>query len=146
MSNIIRWDPMREMLNMREAMDSVFDDFFRKGPVEYKGMGVFDLDMFQTADKIFIKACLPGVKNDDIKINMTDNILTISGETKEESEEKDMQYHIRERRFGSFTRSIELPTRVIAEKATAEFADGVLTLTLPKAEEVKPKTITVKAK
>lgn len=146
MSNIIRWDPMREMLNMREAMDSVFDDFFRKSPVEYKGMGVFDLDMYQTADKIFIKACLPGAKTDDIKINMTDNILTISGETKEEKEEKDMQYHIRERRFGSFTRSIELPTRVLAEKATAEFSDGILTLSLPKAEEVKPKTITVKAK
>jgi len=146
MTNLIRWDPVREMVNMRDTMDSIFDDFFRKSPVEYKGLGVFDLDMFQTNDKVYIKACLPGVKVDDVKINMTDNVLTISGEAKEESEEKDLQYHIRERRFGAFSRSIELPTHVVAENAVAEFSDGILTLTLPKAEEVKPKTITVKAK
>ena len=131
---------------MREAMDSVFDDFFKKSPSEYKGFGVFNLDMFQTTDKIFVKASLPGVKVGDIKINISDNTLTISGETKEESEEKDMQYHIRERKFGSFSRSIELPARIISDKALAEFSDGILTLTLPKAEEVKPKMITVKAK
>jgi HSP20 family protein len=93
-----------------------------------------------------VKATLPGVKADDIKISVTGDVLTIRGEVKHEEEVKNAAYHLRERSYGSFSRSIPLPTSVVADRAHAEFEDGVLTLRLPKAEEVRPKTIAVKAK
>ena len=102
--------------------------------------------MFQTDDEVVIKASLPGMKSDDIKISISGEILTMQGEMQAESEEKNSTYHFRERKWGNFSRSINLPTPVVADKAQAEFEAGVLTLTLPKAEEVKPKTISVKAK
>ncbi len=146
MANIIRWDPMREIINMRDAMERTFDDFFSRSPSSYQGYDVLDLDMYQTNDNVVVKASIPGVKPDDIKISVTGDILTISGEKKEDQEIKEANYHIRERRYGSFSRSLALPTQVLSEKAAAEFENGVLILTLPKAEEVKPKTIMVKAK
>jgi HSP20 family protein len=93
-----------------------------------------------------IKASLPGIKADDVQINVTGDVLTIKGEVKEKSETKEKDYHIREQRWGAFERSVMLPTSIVPDKAKAEFEDGVLTITLPKAEEVKPKVITVKAK
>jgi len=102
--------------------------------------------MFQTDDNIVVKASVPGIKPDDLNISISGDVLTIRGEIKEDEEIKNSNVHIRERRFGSFSRSIALPTHVVPDKAEADFKDGVLCLTLPKAEEVKPKTITVKAK
>lgn len=146
MANLIRWDPMREMLNVRDVMDRVFDDFFTRSPVGYEGVGGLTMDMYQTDENIMVKASVPGIKPDDLNISISGDVLTIRGEIKEDDEIKNSNVHIRERRFGSFSRSIALPTHVVPEKAEANFEDGVLRLTLPKAEEVKPKTITVKAK
>jgi HSP20 family protein len=102
--------------------------------------------MYQTDDEVVVKAALPGFKADDVQINVTGEVLTIRGELKHEEEQKEKAWHIREQRWGSFERSVALPTDVVADKANADFANGILTITLPKAEEVKPKTITVKAK
>ncbi len=146
MANIIRWDPVREMVGMRDEMDRIFNDFFSRSPVSYEGYGTINLDMMQTDDEVIIKASIPGIKPDDLNISVTGDTLTIRGEIKSEEETKKADYHMREIRYGSFARSVLLPSQVLADKANAEFENGILKLTLPKAEEVKPKTITVKAK
>jgi HSP20 family protein len=89
---------------------------------------------------------LPGCHRQDLNISITGDVLTLRGEAESEDNVEGAQYHIKERRFGSFARSLGLPTAVVAEKADAQFDNGILTLRLPKAEEVKPKTITVKAR
>jgi len=149
MSNLIRWQPMREMVTLRDAMDRLFDDAFTR-PWGLTDGGRYGLapsvDMFETDNEVVIKAALPGMKADEVEINVTGEMLTLKGETREKSEVKDKAYHLREQRWGTFERSVPLPTSVVSDKAKAEFEDGILTITLPKAEEVKPKTITVKAR
>ena len=146
MANLIRWDPLREMAEMRGLMDRAFDNFFSRSPVSYEGVGVVDINMLQTDNDVVINASIPGVKPDDINISITGDNLTIRGEIQEDEEFKDANYHIKEFRYGNFSRSIPLPSKVDTDKAKAEFENGVLTLTLPKVEEVKPKTITVNTK
>lgn len=145
MSHIVRWEPMRDFFAMREMMDRVFDDLVSQ---QYgnREAGVPAVDMYQTEDSVVVKATLPGIKPEDLQISITGDVLTIRGESKQEEEVNNATYHLHERRYGSFSRSIPLPSQVVSDKANAEFEHGVLTLTLPKAEEVKPKTITVKAK
>ena len=92
-----------------------------------------------------VKGALPGVRPDEVDISVIGDILTVKGETKSEEETKDESYHRRELRYGAFARSIPLPTRVNHDKAEATFENGVLTITLPKAEEVKPKSIKIAA-
>lgn len=147
MSNLIRWEPAREMVSLREAMDRLFDDAFTS-PLRLtsNSWSVPAVDMYQTDNEIVVKAALPGIKADEVQINVTGEILTIKGEVKQKDEVKEKAYHIREQRWGSFERSIALPTEVVADKAKADFENGVLTITLPKAEEVKPKTIAIKTK
>lgn len=147
MSNLTRWEPVREMMTLREAMDRLFDDAFTR-PVNLRDGGWSSpaIDMYQTDDDIVIKAALPGFTADEVQINVTGDVLTLRGEMKHEEEKKDKAWHIREHRWGSFERSVALPTDVRADKAAADFENGILTITLPKAEEVKPKTINVKAK
>jgi HSP20 family protein len=147
MSNLIRWEPARDIMSLRDAMDRLFDDAFTR-PLSARdgGWSVPSIDMFQTDDEIVVKAALPGIKSDEVQINVTGEMLTLKGEIKHEEEKKEKAWHIREQRFGSFERSIALPTDVVADKAKADFENGILTITLPKAEDVKPKTITVKAK
>jgi HSP20 family protein len=102
--------------------------------------------MYETDDAVVVKAAIPGVDPKDVEINVTGDTLTIRGEIRKEEEVKEENYLRRERYYGSFCRSFLLPTRVVADDAEAVFENGVLTLTLPKAEEVKPKSIKVKAK
>jgi len=146
MASIVRWDPFREMMSLRDVMDRLVDDAFVRPT---SGLGMLHspaVDMLENEDEVVVKASLPGVRSDDINISVTGDALTIRGEMKSERDEEKDNYIFRERRSGSFSRSLALPTSVIAEKAKAEFENGILTLSLPKAEEVKPKTITVKAK
>ena len=153
MSNLTRWEPVREMMTLREAMDRLFDDAFTR-PINLRDGGWSSpaVDMYQTDDEVVVKAALPGFKADEVQINVTGDVLTLRGETKHEEEKassskgKEKAWHIREHRWDSFERSIALPTEVTADQAVADFENGILTVTLPKAEEVKPKTITVKAK
>jgi HSP20 family protein len=146
MSNLIRWEPAREMMTLREAMDHLFDDAFTRPLTLRDGWSAPAIDMYQTDDEIVVKASLPGVKADEVQINITGEILTLKGETRQVEEKKDKAWHMREQRWGAFERAIALPTEVVADKAKAEFENGILTITLPKAEEVKPKIISIKAK
>lgn len=146
MSNLIRWEPAREIMSLREAMDRLFDDAFTRPLSLRDAWSVPAVDMYQTDDEIVVKAALPGVKADEVQISVTGEVLTIKGEIKHEEDKKERSWHIRERRYGSFERSIILPTDVVADKAKAEFENGILTITLPKAEDVRPRTIAVKAK
>jgi HSP20 family protein len=147
MSNLTRWEPVREMMTLREAMDRLFDDAFTR-PISLRegGWSAPAVDMYQTDDEVVVRVALPGFKADEVQINVTGDVLTLRGEMKREEEKKDKAWHIREHRSGSFERSIALPAEVTADQANADFENGILTITLPKAEEVKPKTISVKAK
>ena len=104
------------------------------------------VDMYETDDSVVIKSGIPGVGAEDIDVSVTGDILTIKAETKEEEEVQRENYLRRERRTGSYCRSVTLPGGLETDQAQADYTDGVLTLTFPKAEEVRPRTITVEAK
>jgi HSP20 family protein len=146
MSNITRWEPFRDLVSVRKDMDRLFDEFFTIPTATVNGWSTPMVDMYQTEDDIVVKATMPGLDPDDLDIQITGDMLSIRGEIKHEVEEKDAKYHVREHRYQSFARSLTLPARVVADQAKAEMNNGVLTLTLPKAEEAKPKTISVRAK
>ena len=149
MSNLTRWEPEREMMTLREAMNRLFDDAFTRPfslSQEGRSWSSPAIDMYQTDNEVVVKASLPGIKADEVQINVTGDVLTIKGETKQEEEKKDKSWHIRDHRWGAFERSVMLPTSVISDQAKADFENGILTVTLPKAAEAKPKTITIKTK
>ncbi len=146
MANITRWEPFRELMEMRRDWDRVFDDnFFRPLWSSENGQRTPLVDVYQTADEVHVKAAMPGVKAEDVDIQVNGDMLTIRAEMKHEEEHKDASYMVRERRYHSYARSLSLPVPVKADKAEAEVKDGILHVTLPKAEEAKPKVITVKA-
>jgi HSP20 family protein len=115
-------------------------------PFGFWDEGSLAVDMYETDDNVVVKTAIPGVKADDIDVSVTGDTLTLRAETKEEKEEKGERYLRRERRYGSYCRSVTLPGGLEADKAEADYSDGVLTLTFPKAEEVKPKSIKVTSK
>ncbi len=140
------------MRRLRGLMDRFFEGDFLDAPTFHSLYeGIAPVDVFQTADDVVVKAVLPGVGPEDLSISVTGDTLTIRGEVSEfkksaENGKSDREYHVHERRYSRFSRSLVLPTTVNSDQAEAEMENGILTLTLPKAEEVKPKTITVKAK
>lgn len=148
MANMTRFDPFGEMVTLRQAMDRLFEDSF-VSPLSLRGVNgdtaTPALDVHQTPDAIVVTAALPGIKADDVDITITGQTLSIRGEFKADEEVSRDQYLYRERRFGTFHRQLQLPVRVQGDAASASFEDGVLTLTIPKAEEVKPRQIQVKA-
>jgi HSP20 family protein len=134
------------MMTLREAMDRLFDDAFTRPLSLGRESAVPAIDMYQTDDEVVVKAAIPGFKADDVQINITGEVLSIHGESRQENETKEKTWQMREQRWGTFERRVVLPTLVKANDARAEFEDGVLTITLPKAEESRPKTISIKAK
>jgi len=146
MSNLIRWEPMREMMTLREAMDRLFDDAFTHPVSTSAFYSMPAIDLYQDENEVVVKASLPGLKEEDVEISVSNGVLTLRGEFKQDEDKKDKTYHIREQRYGSFERSINLPSDILTDKSKAEFENGVLTITLPKSEEVKPKTISIKVK
>ncbi len=147
-NNMIRWEPFRDFVSLRDAMDRLFEDSFvspRNWPSVGGGMAEPMLDVYETGNDLVVKAALPGIKPEDVDITVTGDVLTITGEVKEETEQNDKNYLRRERRYGSFSRSVSLPEGLETDKADAKFENGVLTLTIPKAEEIKPKKIQVQA-
>jgi HSP20 family protein len=136
-------------MSLRQAMDQLMEDSFVRPS---RSVGVLHreiqplIDMYQTKDELVVKATLPGVKEDDVEISITDDTLTIKGQSQGGEEVKDEDYLYREQHYTSFARSIALPGSLKAEKAEASTADGILTIRIPKAEEAKPKKIEVKAK
>jgi HSP20 family protein len=145
MTNLARWEPLREMMTLRQAMDRLFEDSFVR-PVGLSSVSAADvaIDLKETDTDVVVKAELPGVEPDEVDVSIMEGVLVIKGEHKEEKEEKEANYYSRELRYGSFSRSINLPAAINAEKAEAVFENGILTLTLPKTEEAKPKQIKVK--
>jgi len=142
-----RWDPFREMLSIRNNMDRMFDSALAGSPDRWQPMAWdLALDVVESKDEFLVKASVPGINPDDLEITYNNNILTIKGELKEENEVEEAQYHLRERRYGSFARSLTLPTGIEANKIEANYEAGVLKLRLPKAEEVKPKKIAIQTK
>ncbi len=149
MANLVRWEPFRDLISLRQAMDRLFEESFirpRVGWLAPLGAGALAVDMYETDQDVVVKTSMPGVKAENLDITITGDTLTIKGETKTEEKVEKANYIRQERRYGAFCCSLTLPTTIVAENAKAEFENGVLTLTLPKAEEVKPKTIKVKAK
>jgi HSP20 family protein len=144
MANMTRWDPFQDMLTLREAMSQLFEDSFVQPAGARGGRGfVPALDLSETQDGFVVEAALPGLKPEDVEITVENNLLTIKGETRRESEDKQRNYHRVERSFGAFQRTIGLPSTVKADQIKATMTDGVLRLDIPKAEEVKPRRISV---
>ncbi|HEU65578.1 MAG TPA: Hsp20/alpha crystallin family protein [Chloroflexi bacterium] len=146
---IERWQPFTDLMSLRQAMDRLFEDSFvrpSRALAAIGEIGVPALDVYQTPNEVVIKAALPGVKPEDVSIDITGETLTIKGESKAEQEIKKEDYLYQERRYGTFSRSVALPSGLKTDKTEATMEDGVLTLTIPKAEEVKPKAIKVKPK
>lgn len=151
MANLVRLEPAREMLSLREAMDRLFEEsFLRPGSfgVSDSASAVLPLDMYETENDVVVKAAIPGVKPEDIEVTVTGDLLSIKGEFRSETEEKDEKrnYHRQERRYGNFCRQVALPTGVNADACAADFENGVLTLKLPKVEEAKVKKVQIQSK
>jgi len=146
---IERWHPFTELMSLRQAMDRLFEDSFVRPSRALEALvevAAPALDIYQTPSEVVVKAALPGVKPEDVSIDITGETLTIKGEHKAEQEIKKEDYLYQERRYGTFSRSMVLPSGLKTDKAEATMEDGVLTLTIPKVEEVKPKAIKIKAK
>ena len=143
---LVRWRPFRELNSMQREMNRMFDAFFRDVEDEVTGEPTWypSLDVKETADRVEVSAELPGMRKEDIKLSIRDNVLHLTGEKKREDEEKDTNFHRVERIYGMFSRSITLPAHVEIDKVEAYFKDGVLRLILPKAEQEKPKQIEIK--
>ncbi len=154
---IVRWNPARElmpalseeMVDMRRQINRMFDNLFRgelPEPSDLLSTWNPSVDIAEREDGYVVKVELPGVNKEDVRITLEENLLTIRGEKKQEKESKDQNYHRMERSYGSFQRSFTLPTSVKADKIDANYRDGILTVTLPKAEEARRKQIEVKVK
>ena len=143
---IDRWD-LREAVSLSDAMNALLRESFIRPS---SGMGqtgavLLPLDVAENENEFVIKASLPGVRPEDVQITVHGDTLIIQGETKADEERKGERWHLRERRFGSFQRSLSMGTPVDPERAQAQFEHGVLTLTLPKSEAAKPRQIKIGA-
>jgi HSP20 family protein len=148
--NLVRFEPFRNLVSLQEHMNRLFDDSFRgvsprpdDGDWALGGSWAPAVDIFEKDGNIVLKAELPGVSSKEVDIRIENNVLTLRGERKLEQEIKKENVHRVERTYGAFSRSFTLPSVVDTEKIKAEFKDGVLTVTLPKREEAKPKQIQV---
>lgn len=142
---LIKWSPT--VSSLQDEMNRVFDRFFRGWDLSELGIETgawVPVDLSETADKVIVKVEVPGVDPKEINISIQNNTLLIKGEKKEEKEEKGKTFYRIERRYGSFSRSIDLPSSVDTNKITAEYKNGVLEISIQKKEEVKPKQISVK--
>ncbi len=151
---VTKWNPFQEIALLSENLNKMFNRFFEEGLIaprksifsdELLSQGVWspDVDIYENKDSIIVKADIPGVEKDKVKVEIKDNVLTIRGERKEERETKEHNVYRMERRYGEFVRSFALPQMVDASKIKAKYKDGTLEITLPKPEEVKGKEIKV---
>jgi len=141
---VVRWNPSRELVSLREAMDRLFEDSFVRPLGSSERERRLPLDVYTTPSEIVVMASVPGLKPDEVDITIEGDTLTIGGEVKPPLE--NVEYIFQERGFGKFSRTLTINVPVEHDKAEASFENGVLTITLPKAEAVKPKTIKVSTK
>lgn len=147
MMNLVRWNPMREMETLQNRINRLFDSRFfpTSGLDDEMSLGNWRpvVDIYENEDTLVVKAELPGVDKKDIKVDVKDGVLTLSGERSHEKEVKEEDYYRKERAFGRFHRSFNVPAETDPDKIKAEFKDGVLKVEIPKPEEKKPKKIAV---
>ena len=144
---IARWQPFREFLSLRQVMDRLIEDPFDRPyrPLPGNGEELHPaMDVYETPDDVVVKMSLPGVNPEEVHVNITGDSLTISGQRKEDTTRNGADYRFRELRHGSYGRSIRIPSPVRSEKAEATYENGILTLTIPKLEEAKTRTVKVK--
>lgn len=137
---------MTDIFNMKDEMNRLFDGLFRGVSSEPGRFGAYvpEVDISETDDNIMVSVDIPGMDEKDLSVSIRENVLTLKGEKKREVQKENTVCLISERNYGSFERSLTLPTNIQPDKVAAKYANGVLTVTLPKAEEVKPKEIAVK--
>lgn len=144
MATMTRWDPWTDMLSLREAMNQLMEESYVRPDATRGGTSfVPALDVSETQDAFLVEAAVPGLKPEDLEITVENSVLTIKGETRQDSAAKERNFHRIERRFGSFQRTIGLPKSVQADAIKATLEQGVLKLEIPKAEEIKPRKISV---
>lgn len=136
---VVRWDPFREMMNVQDQLNRAFGSFLG----ERRSSWLPSVDVYDGKEEVVLKADLPGVTPADVAVELDENVLTIRGERKSDHRPDEERFYRVERPTGSFERSIALPTGVLADRIEASFEDGILTVRVPKAEEVKPKRIQV---
>jgi HSP20 family protein len=143
---IVRWEPFRDLMATQRDFDRLFREAFSpvlgEGEVSTRTWAP-PVDIYENGDNLVLKAELPGVNPEDVDIRVEDNTLYLKGERKFEKEVEEQNYHRVERSYGTFTRTFALPNSIDADKVAAHYKDGVLTLTMPKKEEAKPKTIKI---
>jgi HSP20 family protein len=146
---LIRWEPVRELHTMQNEMNRLFNTFF-DSPTPGNGGGnalarrwIPAMDVVETEDHFVLRADLPGLSENDVKIELEDNVLTVSGERKSEHEQRNEGYYRVERAYGSFSRSLTLPEGVDADGIQANFDNGVLEVQIPKPEQQKPRKVQI---
>jgi HSP20 family protein len=144
---MVRWEPFRDLLSLQERMNRMFDESYRGGRGEEDwGLGgswAPAVDIFEREGNIVLKAELPGIDPKDVQINVENNVLTLRGERKVDSDVKRESYHRVERSYGAFTRSFHLPNTVDVNNIKADYRDGILSVALPKREETRPRQIAI---
>jgi HSP20 family protein len=144
MTNITRWDPFREFWGVRPMLGRFYNPARTPSETAWLSTALnIALDVAETDEEYIVKASLPGINPDDLEVTYDSNVLTIKGEIQKDEELEEGRYHMRERRYGSFSRSISLPYSVKADGIEASYQSGILKLTLPKSEDAKPKKIKV---
>lgn len=146
---LVKWEPFEGLTRFRQEIDRLFEDFFGTTPLmRGNGNQVWEpaVEIAETDDALVVKAQVPGVKKEQLHLSVTDNMLTLSGEMKEEEEKQEKNYYRREIRYGAFQRTIPLPVAVKSDQAKAQLKEGILEVTLPKSEQVKRKEIAIEAK
>jgi HSP20 family protein len=142
---LMRWEPSEGLTSLRREMERLFEDFFERGARRSGALGAWEpaVEVADTKDAVVVKAQVPGIPKDNIQVNVTDDTVTLKGEMKEEEKKEEKNYFRREFRYGAFMRTIPLPVAVQADKTTAQLKDGVLEVTIPKAEQAKVKEIPI---
>jgi HSP20 family protein len=140
------WDPVRQLSSLRDEIDRLFESplsWFENGSQPFSGGWIPAINVYEDKDHVFVRAEVPGMKKEEIDISLHEGVLTLSGERKLEKEYEKAQSHRTERFVGRFQRSVTLPAPVDSANVRATYKDGILAITLPKAEEAKPKQISV---
>jgi HSP20 family protein len=145
--SISRWEPFRDLLSTQDRFNQLFNDTFARAFGDQREVTprawVPPVDIYETADSLVLKAELPGINPDEVEIQVEGNTLYLKGERKFMKDLKEENLHRVERMYGTFTRSFALPNTIDADKVKAEYQNGILTLTMPKREEAKPRTIKI---
>ena len=141
---LVRWDPLQEFLAMSNRFNRPINDPYAQRTEDSFGAWAPPVDIFERQDQLVIRAEVPGIHKEDMDVRIENGVLTLHGERKEEKETKEINVHLMERVYGSFTRSFSLPTTVDPTKVSAIYRDGVLEVTVPKVETAKPKKVEIK--